>query len=124
MKFVSIVILMIALTVTASDSLVEKKQNEAIDKLIEEVSKTDGNYSSISLKNWQKDSFMSFLSSEDMIRKVLNAFETAHRKLKVLDYLIVYSNKPNGGQEYDFLLIHHEPKPETYYRKVERPAKE
>lgn len=113
---VSLLVLAVASSSNAENNLLEKKKAEAFEKFVASSRKSDGDYSTISLKNWRRDLDEPVSSAEDMIRKVLNTFELHYKNLKVLDYLVTYSSKPTGGIDYDFLIIHHELKPQKVYR--------
>lgn len=108
----------LTLTIEAGDTLPEKKRTEAIENFVVSNRKSDGNFSTISLKNWQNELGIPFFSTEDLIRGVLNTFEEHYKNLKIVYYLIIYANKPGptGGIVCDFLVIHHETLPEKTYR--------
>lgn len=100
------------------DKQLEKRRKAAVEGLVKSNRKSDGDYSTISLKNCRDEIGPPFLSNEDIIRRVLDTFDTYYKNLEVIDYLIVYTNKPgpNGGIECDFLIIHHKTIPERNNR--------
>jgi len=100
----------------AENNLLEKIKNEALEKFVVSSRKSDGDYSTISIRNWRNEPGIPLMSTEDMIRKVLSIFEEHYKNLKITNYLVVYSSKPGGGIESDFLLIHHELKPQKVYK--------
>jgi hypothetical protein len=94
----------------ATDKALEKRRSVAIKKFVAASRKSTGNYSTISLRNWRREIGLPTMSTEEMIRRVLDTFESQYRNLKVIDYRVVYIERPGPtkGIECDFLLIHHE----------------
>ncbi len=109
--------LLIPLT-QAEESDLDKKHREIVEKYMIHNRSSDGDFSTISLRNWKAETNIPFLTSEDMIRKVLAAFANHYKNLNILSFSIIYSNKGgvNAGIELDFILIHHETKPTKTYR--------
>jgi len=103
------------------NKLLDKKSAESFEKFVTSSRKTDGDYSTISLANWRRDLNTPPISTEDMIRKVLNTFEIHYKNLKIVDYQIVYDEKPGKGLVCDFLIIHHETKPARTYKFATKP---
>jgi hypothetical protein len=122
MKIMKIVLGVLTIIVTvqikAEDKELEKRQAKAIEQFVVSSRKSDGNYSSFSLKNWKVEIGINFLTTEDMVRRVLNAFEEHYKNLDIKSYLVTYTNKvgPGGGIELDFLIIHHETKAKKVYK--------
>lgn len=108
----------LATVVRAEDKQLEKRRALALENFVKSSRKSDGDYSTISLKNCRDELGIPFLTNEDMVRKVLDTFDTYYKNLEVVDYLIVYANKPgpSAGIECDFLIIHHQTKPEKVHR--------
>lgn len=102
----------------AEDKELEKRQAKAIEQFVISTRKNDGDFTTISLKNWKNEIGVPFLSFEEMIRKVLNTFREHYKNLELKSYSIIYTNKagPSGGLEPDFLLIYHETKAKKVYR--------
>lgn len=100
----------------AENDLQEKRLKENLEKFITGSRKSDGNFSTISLRSWRNELAMPPLSTEDMIRKVLDAFENHYKNLKVQSYSVVYTSRPNGGIECDFLIIRHQTEAAKTYR--------
>ena len=126
-KFVWLAVVLVIISVInirAEDVQLEKRQNKAIENFVISSRKSDGDYSTISLKNWRNELGIPFLSTEDMIRRVLSTFEAHYKNLNITYYQVVYANKPgpSGGIDCDFLIIRHETVPEKTYRFAARAA--
>ncbi len=117
-KFVVLAVIFSVLNLQAEDRELEKRQNDAIEKFMIHNRQSDGNYSTISLKNWKNEIGIPFLTFEEALRKLLNLFEEHYKNLNVLNVTVIYTNKtgPGGGIEPDFILIQHETKPKKVYR--------
>lgn len=102
----------------AEDPTLEKRKNEAVLKFVIANRESDGNYTTISLRDWQRKVGIPQISNEELIRKVLATFDGYYKNLEIVDHLVIYNNKsgPSGGIEYDFLIIQHETKPTKTYR--------
>lgn len=117
-KFILLAMIFSTLAIYAEDRELEKRQNESIEKFIVANRKSDGNFTTIPLKNWQNKIGIPFLSAEDLIRKILNNFELHYKSYKILNYQVVACNKLglNGGTELDFIIIQHESRTKRTYR--------
>lgn len=111
-----IVFLMVANIGWGQNKLLDKKTAESFERYVASSRKSDGDYSTISLANWRRDLDAPPMSGEDMVRKILCTFEAHYKNLKIIDYLIVYDDKPGKGLVYDFIIIRHETKPARTYQ--------
>jgi hypothetical protein len=104
------------------DQALKKRKLEAVEKFMVANRESDGDYTTVSLRDWQRKVGIPQISGEELIRKVLAVFDEYYKNLEILDYLVVYTNKPgpSGGIEYDFLIIRHETKPIKTYRFAKR----
>jgi len=103
------------------NKLFDKKTAESFERFVASSRKSDGDYSTISLANWRRDLDVPPMSGEDMVRKILYTFEMHYKNLKIIDYLIVYDDKPGKGLVYDYIIIHHETKPTRTYQFATKP---
>jgi hypothetical protein len=103
-------------SIAAENQTQEKKLTEVVEKFVVRNRKSDGDYTTISLRGWRSEMSMPALSNEDMIRKVLATFEDHYKNLRIVDYTLVYLGKTNGGLDYDFIIIHHQTEPVKTYR--------
>jgi hypothetical protein len=108
--------------VRGEDQALKKRKLEAVEKFMVANRESDGDYTTVSLRDWQRKVGIPQISGEELIRKVLAVFDEYYKNLEILDYLVVYTNKPgpSGGIEYDFLIIRHETKPIKTYRFAKR----
>ncbi len=111
-------IIVFGVNLNAEDKELEKRQMKAIEQFVISGRKSDGNFTTISLKNWKSEIGIPMLSTEDMVRKVLYIFLDHYTNLEIKNFTLVYTNKtgPSGGVELDFILIHHETKPKKIYK--------
>ncbi len=120
MKYVWFIICSIffANTILAEDRELEKRQDAAIEKFMISARESEGDFSTISLRNWKNDVGIPFLTLDKLIRKMLFQFEFHYRNLEIVSFQIVYGTKPgiNTGFEPDFIIIHHRTKPKKTYR--------
>lgn len=114
----ALVLFVIPQMAIGEDSALKKRKLEAVEKFMVSNRESDGDYTTVSLRDWQKKVGIPQISGEELIRKVLAVFDEYYKNLEILDYLVVYTNKPgpSGGIEYDFLIIRHETKPIKTYR--------
>lgn len=91
-----------------------KERDEALLKNLETFvvnsAETDRNYTTLSIRNWKSSTGRSVAwSAEEIIRKMLDAFERKHPQLEVYSITTFYSSKSGGGIECTGILIQHGP---------------
>ncbi len=115
---IGIFCLICEIAVQAEDKELEKRQNLAIEKFMISTRESEGDFSTISLKNWKSDIGVPFLSLDTVLRKILALFEDHYKNLEVVNFQVIYYTKPgpSSNSEPDFLIIHHRTKPKKTYR--------
>ena len=113
-----LVIGILCLQTQAEDKELEKRQNIAIEKFMISARESEGDFSTISLKNWKSDIGVPFLTLDTVLRKMLTLFEDHYKNLEVISFQVIYTQKVgvNAGIEPDFIIIHHHTKPKKTYR--------
>lgn len=109
---------LMAAPVQAEDKELEKRQNNAIEKFMISARESEGDFSTISLRNWKSDIGVPFLTLDTLLRKMLSLFEEHYKNLDIVSFQIIYYTKPgpSSNSEPDFLIIHHRTKPKKTYR--------